>query len=106
MGKPLPLGEIKFASLQLLGASAEPFFRSLAILNIDTRSMPLNDLAALVADRNFVMQHPAKFAVRTQDASFMQERFATGQRRTPPFHDSFDILGMDERCPIPALQIP
>jgi hypothetical protein len=35
----------------------------------------------------------------------MQEGFAAGQRRAPPFHDSFDILGMDERCPLPALQI-
>ena len=35
----------------------------------------------------------------------MQEGFAAGQRRAPLFHDSFDIFGMDERCPLPALQI-
>ena len=35
----------------------------------------------------------------------MQEGFAAGQRRPPLFHDSFDILGMDERGPFPALQI-
>jgi hypothetical protein len=105
VGKPLPFGEIKLASLQLFSASAELYFRSLAILNIDTRSIPLNNLAAPVAHCYFVVQHPAIFAVCAQDASFMQEGFAAGQRRAPLFHDSFDILGMDERCPLPALQI-
>jgi hypothetical protein len=105
VGKPLPFGEIKLASLQLVGASAEPFFRSLAILNIDARSIPLNNLAVPVADCYFVVQHPAKFAVCAQDARFMHEGFAAGQRRAPLFHDSFDILGVDERCPPPALQI-
>ena len=85
MGKPLPFGEIKLASLQFLGASAELFFRSLAILNIDTRSIPLNNLAGPVAHRYFVVQHPAIFAVRAQDASFIQERFAAGQETRATF---------------------
>src|SRR3984957_5168685 len=105
MAMPLPLDEIRLASLQLLGASAKLFFRSFASLNIDTRSIPLNNLAATVAHSYFVVQHPAIFAVCAQDASFMQEGFAAGQRRAPLFHDSFDVLGMDERCPLPALQM-
>jgi len=32
-------------------------------------------------------------------------RFAAGQGRAPPFHYSFDVLGMDVRCPLPTLQI-
>jgi hypothetical protein len=105
MGKPLPFGEVKLASLKLPGASEELFFRLFAILDIDTRSMPLNNLAGPVAHRYFVVQHPAIFAVCAQDASFMQEGFAAGQRRAPLSHDSFDILGMNERCPLPAVQI-
>ncbi len=105
MGKPLRFGEIKFASLQLQGAPSELHFRSLAILNIDTRSIPLNNLAAPVARCYFVVQHPTIFAVCPQNASFMQEGFAAGQRGAPLFHDSLDILGMDERCPLPATQI-
>ena len=85
-------------------ASAELHFRSLAILNIDTRSVPLNNLAAPVAHSYFVMQHPSILAVCAQDASFKQEGFAAGQRRAPVFHDSFEILGMDETCPLPAFQ--
>src|SRR5271170_4698464 len=103
--KTLPFSEIKPAFLQLFGASAELYFQSLAILNIDTRSIPLNNLAAPVAHCYFVVQHPAIFAVCALNARFMQERFAAGQRRAQLFHDSFDILGMDERRPLPALQI-
>src|SRR5580700_9682577 len=106
MGQPLPFGEMKLTSLQLLGAPAKLFFGSLAILNIDTRSIPLDNLAAPVAHCYFVVQHPAIFAVCAQNASFMKEGFAAGQRRAPLFHDFFDVLGMDERCPLPALQIP
>src|SRR5437868_14022700 len=99
MGKPLPFGEIKFASSQILGASAELFFRPLAILNIDTRSIPLNNLAAPVAHCYLVVQHPAIFAVCAPDASFIQEGFAAGQRRAPRFHDSFDLVGMNRSRP-------
>jgi len=106
VGKPLPFGEIKLASLQLLGgASAELLFRSLAVLNIETRSTPVDNLAALVPHCYSVVQHPAIFAVCAQDASLIEEGFAAGQRRAPRFHDALDILGIDERCPLPALQI-
>jgi hypothetical protein len=98
VGQPLPFGEIKLASLQVL-------FCLLAILDIDTRSIPLNNLAAPIAHCYFVVQHPAVFAIGAQDASFMQKGLAASQRRAPLFHDSFDILGMDERCPLPVLQI-
>src|ERR1700736_4252221 len=80
-------------------------FRSLAILNIDTRSIPLNNLAAPVAHCYFVVQHPSIFAVCAQDASFMQEGFATGERGAPFLHHSLDVFGMNERCPLTALQI-
>ena len=36
MAKTLPFGEIKLASLQRLGISAEQFFRSFALLNIQS----------------------------------------------------------------------
>jgi hypothetical protein len=34
VGKTLPFGKIKLASLQLLGVAAELFFRRFAVLNI------------------------------------------------------------------------
>jgi hypothetical protein len=88
-----------------VGGHGEAVLRSFAILNIDTRSMPLNNSAALVAHCYFVVQHPAIFAVCAQNASFMQKGFAAGQTGAPLVHDSLDILGIDERCPLPALQI-
>jgi hypothetical protein len=53
VGKPLPFGETKLASLQVLRASAELFFAR-------TRSSYL------------MVDHPAIFAVSAQDASFTQ----------------------------------
>jgi len=35
----------------------------------------------------------------------MEEGFAANQRCAPLFQDFFDILGMYERCPLPAPQI-
>ena len=35
----------------------------------------------------------------------MQEGFACGQRRAAFLHDSFDVIGMNECWPLPALQI-
>jgi len=50
-----------------LGASVDLFFRSLAVLNVDAGSVPLDNLALLIAKRDFVVQHPAIFAVSPQD---------------------------------------
>ena len=48
MGKALPFGEIKLASLQLLVTSAELFFGALAVLDIDARSEPFYDVPVFV----------------------------------------------------------
>ena len=46
------------------------------------------------------------FALKAAEhAGFIKEGFATSQRRAPFFHDSFDVIGMNECCPLPALQI-
>jgi hypothetical protein len=35
----------------------------------------------------------------------MQEGFASGERGAPFLHHSLDVFGMNERCPLTALQI-
>jgi hypothetical protein len=74
-------------------APPQPFFSALAILYVDAGSVPLDNLSLLVAKRDFVAHHPAIFAVGAQEARFMQEGFARGQRPAPFFHDSFDVIG-------------
>jgi hypothetical protein len=76
MAEALPFFEIELASLQLLGTFPEPFFGALAVLDIDTRSVPLDNLSTLVTQGDFVVQHPAILAISPPHACFMQKRLA------------------------------
>ena len=102
MGKTLPFGEIKLASLQRFGISAELLFRRSAILNIQTRSIPLNDVAVCVAKWHFAVEHPAVFSIRSADASFVFEDFSGCETGSPLGHNSINVLRMNESGPIPA----
>src|SRR5260370_16198846 len=62
VGKTLPFGKIKLASLQLLGVAAELFFRRFALVNVQARSIPLDDVAVCVAKGHFPVEHPAESA--------------------------------------------
>jgi hypothetical protein len=59
VGKPLRFGEIELASLQFLGLFPEPFFGTLAVLDIDTRSVPLDNLSTLVTKGDFMQKRLA-----------------------------------------------
>src|SRR5579862_7790751 len=61
--KALRFGEIELASLQLFGGSLQLFFRALAVLDVDTRPVPLENLSMLVTHGDFVVQHPAIFPI-------------------------------------------
>src|SRR5271167_3051918 len=63
VAKALRFGEIKFAFLQLLGSPSELFFRPLPVLDINTRSMPLENSPIFGTQREFMVQHPAIFAI-------------------------------------------
>ena len=91
--------------MQLLGASANLFFRALALLDVNNGSKPLENLSLLVAQRDFVVQHPAIFAIGAAYARFMQKWLATGERRAPLSHDRLDVFGMNRSGPFPALEI-
>ncbi len=81
MGKTLPFGKIKLASLQFLRVAAELFFRRFAFLNVETRSIPLDDVAVCIAKRYFPVKHPAVFSIRLEDASFVLEDFFQSRGR-------------------------
>ena len=51
-------------------------FRPLAILDIDTRPVPLDDLSLLVTQDDFVVQHPAILTISPPHARLMQKRLA------------------------------
>src|SRR5260370_42478123 len=83
MGKTLPFGKIKLASLQLLGVAAELFFRRFALFNIQARSIPLDDVAVCIAKGHFPVEHPAVFSIRAADASFVFEDFSSREGGSP-----------------------
>jgi hypothetical protein len=95
MGKALPFGEIKLASLQLLVTSAELFFGALAFLDVDARSEPLRDIPVFVMERHFAMQKCVIRSVSTPNARFGFERLAACQSRTPFLNYSIDVVWMN-----------
>src|ERR1700757_2527967 len=102
VGKTLPFGKIKLASLQVLGVAAQLFFRRFAFLNIETRSIPLDDVAVRIAKWHFPVEHPAVFSIRPTDASFVLEGFSSREARSPLAQNPFNVLRVNESCPIPA----
>src|SRR5260370_27829787 len=63
VGKALPFGKIKLASLQLLRVAAELFFRRFSFLNIHARSIPLDDVSLCIAKCPFSVDNPAVFSI-------------------------------------------
>src|ERR1700739_3626873 len=92
VGQTLPFGKIKLASSQLLGVAAELFFRRFALLNIQTRSIPLDDVAVCIAKGHFPVEHPAGNSIRSTDASFVLEDFSCCEAGPPLVQDPLDII--------------
>src|SRR5580700_10219963 len=72
VGNALPFSKIKLAFLQR-------FLGTLAVLDVDAGSMPLDDVSLLVPHGNFVVQHPAIHAVSPSDTCLVQERITASQ---------------------------
>ncbi len=87
--------KIAFTAPQLL-------FRLLAFLNIETRSIPLDDVAVCIAKWHFPVEHPTVFSIRPTDASFVFEDFSSPEAGSPLGHNPFNVLGVNDSCPIPA----
>src|SRR4029077_56841 len=97
-----PFSKIKLASLQLLGVAAELFFRRFAFLNIQTQSIPLDDVAVRIAKWHFPVEHPAVCSLRATDASFVFEDFSSREAGSPLGHNPLNVLWVNESRPIPA----
>jgi hypothetical protein len=105
MGKALPFGEIKLASLQRPGTSAELFFGALAVLDIEARSEPFHDVPVFVTERHFAMQKRVIRSVTTPNARFGFERLAACQSRTPFLNYSVDVVWMNRFGPTPPTNL-
>src|SRR5258706_16323605 len=67
-------------------APPQSIFGAPSVLNIDTRSIPLNDFSVLVEQGHLAVQHVAIFPVSPPHAGFKLERFSASQGRAPFAH--------------------
>ena len=82
-----------------------PRFGPFSVLDIDTCSIPSDNISLRIAEVHAAMKHPAIFPIRPPDTCFMLERLPRRQGRAPPFHHCCNVVGMKGRHPFPALQI-
>src|SRR5260370_21738725 len=102
MAKALRFDQIECASLQLPGAATQLLFGLLSVLDLDTRSIPLDDSSIAIAQRKMVVQHPAIFPVSPPYYSRSLEALATCDRLSPLLHKSLDIFRMHIGSPFPT----
>jgi len=96
-------GEIKLASLQLLGVPAKLFFPGLAFLNIETRSIPLDDVAVRNREVHTSVEHPAVFSIRAADPSFELRKLLQSRASSATCHqDPSTFLRVKRRSSIPG----
>src|SRR6266852_1146954 len=79
--------------------------RSLAVVDIHARAVPLDDLAARTSQRQLLMPHPAVCTVRPSDTRFALERLAAGKARPPLRDQRAHVVRVDRRRPFPAFEI-
>src|SRR6266478_7317277 len=67
-------------------------FSSLAVLNIDGYSVPLNDVSPLVTQRRAANQKPAVYPVSPPQAHFILVLFPSGFSRAPLIQNSWNVF--------------
>src|ERR1700751_2844870 len=68
---------------------------ALSLVDIDTRSMPLDNSSMFVAHREFVVQHPAIFPISPSHSRYCLKGLSRGDRLPPPLYESFDVFWMN-----------
>ena len=72
-----------------------PLFGALAVLDIGTRSVPLNDLPLLVAQRRRANEKPPILPVRPPQAHFILKWFPGGNVSAPFFRGAWEVFRMN-----------
>src|SRR5262245_43067327 len=76
----------------------------LAVVDIDARSIPSDNLAALVSHSYFAVQHPPIRPVGRSHARFAFERLAARKGGLPFCRDLGHVVGVDDLTPFPTLE--
>jgi hypothetical protein len=81
---------------------SESFLCGLAFLDVQTRSIPLDDVAVCIVKGHSPVEHPAVISIRSADPSFVFEDFPSREAGSPLGHNPFNVFGVNISGPIPA----
>src|SRR5882762_10077346 len=90
---------------QIFLGFAQRLRSTLALLDVDSGSVPLNDVAEVIAQGHGAGQPPAIIAVRPAEAHFTLAGLASGEGAAPLFDVTREIIGMNYGGPIPAERV-
>src|SRR6201996_3152286 len=105
VAKALRFGQIELVSLQQLGARLELLFGSLAFLNIDAGSKPLDDDSIRVPQWCFEMEHPSIHPIGPPHSRRLLKGFSPGERFTHLLREGLGLIRMNTGSPIPSQQL-
>src|SRR5215471_1220865 len=74
---------------------ADFVFRSLALFDVNTCAVPLDDFSSFVAQWHIALQEPAVFTISAPHPRFGLEGFSGRECCAPLLHEPFDVFGMD-----------
>ncbi len=92
---PCISGQIVHERREAFLALPQRLLSLLAVLDIGTRSVPLDNISLLIAQRHGTDQKPAIFPVSAAQTHFILGRFPGCHVRSPHFHDPRNIFGMN-----------
>ena len=78
------------------------FFGPLAIIDVSTRAIPLDDLSPFVVERYVADQQPPILPVRPAHAGFTFHRLARRHGGAPFVHEPGKVVGVNCRLPAPT----
>src|SRR5262249_19638028 len=81
------------------------FLSPLAILDVHTSSVPLEDVARFIPQRIATNQEPSICSVESANASFRVNRPARSQTQLPLLNKFLAVVGMNRFRPPPALRL-
>src|SRR2546426_11356823 len=73
----------------------QPARERLELGDVGTRSVPLDNISLLIAQRHGADQEPAIFPVSAAQTHFILVRFPSRHTRAPLFQDSWNVFGLN-----------
>jgi hypothetical protein len=104
MPETLRFGQIELTPLRFLGVLYELFLCLLPVINVDTRTIPPNQVSSTVEYRNPEVQHPPIDTIGSSHSRCVFKGLPLSKGLTHRLHEGVDVVGMNTTGPTPAQQ--